>query len=56
MTVLETLQELRSYADLKLRQYRHEGLPEHHAMVATAVRMVDAADQAIYSLTKGKRT
>ncbi len=44
--LLEALQELRSYADLKLQGHRQD-YPEDHCMVQTALRMIALADNAI---------
>jgi len=44
--MVEALHELRQYAALKLQQYRLE-YPENHAMVQTAIRMRDIADNAL---------
>ncbi len=44
--LLEALQELRQYADLKLQGHRQD-YPEDHCMIQTALRMIALADNAI---------
>lgn len=45
--IRENVLELRQYVGLKLKQYETEKLPDNHAMILTAKRMLKLADETI---------